>query len=146
MPAHLHHISVFVKDMKRALDLFNGVLGMTIVQRVEGVRGRRISSLLGIAGFQGDLVFLKHPAQRVFLELVHQTHPSPGSRPSRSADGLGLSLTVPDLAATHAALRRAGWRPLSEPLDMVDPSGRPISLFCFHTDEGMMVELIQQAA
>lgn len=146
MPAHLHHISIFVQDLPRALELFSGLLGMRIVQQVAGVSGRRISTLLGIAGFRGDLVFLKHPAQSVCLELVRQTHPSPLPRPGRTAPGFGLSLTVPDLEAMHAALRQAGWPPLSEPLDMTDPAGRPIRLFCFHTDEGLMVELIQQAA
>ncbi|MCF8042564.1 MAG: VOC family protein [Desulfarculaceae bacterium] len=145
MPALMHHVSVFVRDMERSLELFNGILGMDTVKRLGGVRGEGISTLVGISDFSADLAFLKHPGQKILLELVRQTGPPQAINPQCSMNGFGISLTVPDLDAVHASLSQAGWSPISEPLDMIDPSGSAIRLFCFHTDEGMMVELIQQA-
>ena len=142
----MHHVSILVNDMERALELFTGILGMVAIQRLDGVEGARISNLLGKSDFRADMVFLKHPEQRVCLELVRQTRPLPKAQPPGEAGRFGVSLTVSDLDAAHAALGRAGWTPLSEPLEMPDPSGRSIRLFCFLTDEGLMVELIQQAA
>ncbi len=146
MSARMHHVSIFVEDMKRALELFSGILGLEEVQRLDGVEGSRISALLGKSDFQADMVFLKHPDQRVCLELVRQTRPSPEAPSPGVAGRFGVSLAVSDLDAAHAGLRRAGWTPLSDPLEMTDPSGRSIRLFCFLTEEGLMVELIQQAA
>ena len=145
MPARMHHVSIFVQDMERALQLFNGILGLEILQRLEGVRGEGLSTLLGMPDFQADMVFLKHPDQRICLELVRRTGPGQDSADSRGAAGFGLSLTVPDLNAVHAELKQAGWPPLSQPMRMTDPSGRAIRLFCFRTAEGLMVELIQNA-
>ena len=146
MPALMHHVSVFVKDMERSLELFSGILGMQTVKQLNGVQGERISTLLGISDFSADMAFLKHPGQKILLELVRQTGPAKSLRPHGAMGGFGISLTVPDLDAVHAALRRADWPPISEPLGMLDPSGSAIRLFCFHTDEGMVVELIEQAA
>lgn len=146
MSARMHHVSIFVQDMERALELFSGILGLEEVQRLDGVGGSRVSALLGISEFLADMVFLKHPGQKVCLELVRQTSPMPEDPPPGGAGRFGVSLTVSDLDEAHAALSRAGWAPLSEPLEMCDPSGRSIRLFCFLTDEGLMVELIQQAA
>ncbi len=143
MTASMHHVSIFVQDMKRALQLFNGILGMPITQQLEGVQGSSISTLLGIPDFRGDMAFLKHPDQQICLELVRQTRGPQGGNSDIS--GFGISLAVPDLDAVHANLNREGWNPLSEPLDMLDPSGRNIRLFCFRTEEGLMVELIQKA-
>ena len=145
MPALMHHVSVFVKDMERSLELFSGILGMQTVKRLNGVQGERLSTLLGISDFSADMAFLKYPGQKILLELVRQTGPVKNPRPHGAMGGFGISLTAPDLDAVHAELERAGWIPLSEPLDMPDPSGSAIRLFCFHTDEGMMVELIEQA-
>lgn len=143
MSASMHHVSIFVQDMKRALQLFNEILGLPVMQQLEGIRGGSISTLLGIPGFRGDMAFLKHPDQRICLELVRQTGGPQGGNSDSS--GFGISLTVPGLDEVHASLSREGWNPLSEPLDMLDPSGRNIRLFCFRTEEGLMVELIQKA-
>ncbi|MCB2193057.1 MAG: VOC family protein [Deltaproteobacteria bacterium] len=144
MPALMHHVSIFVRDMERSLELFTGILGMESVKRLDNVQGGRISTLLGIPDFSADMVFLKHPRQKILLELVRQTGPAPDPGPRDGMSGFGISLAVPDLDSLHAELGRAGWSPLSEPLDMLDPSGAAMRLFCFRTDEGMMVELIQQ--
>jgi catechol 2,3-dioxygenase-like lactoylglutathione lyase family enzyme len=142
LTALMHHVSIFVQDMKRALQLFNGILGMPIIQQMEGVHGGGISTLLGIPDFRGDMAFLKHPNQKICLELVRQNG---GLQDGDSGiSGFGICLAVPDLDAVHVALTREGWIPLSKPLEMMDPSGRAMRVFCFRTDEGLMVELIQQ--
>jgi catechol 2,3-dioxygenase-like lactoylglutathione lyase family enzyme len=146
LSAHIHHISVFVKDIERSLELFNGLLGMEVVQRLDGVRGSRISTLLGAEGFEADMVFLKHKAQKVCLELVRQTGPLADPISPGEMNGFGLSLTAPDLDGLHARLSQAGWSPLSDPLDMAGPDGQPVRIFCFRTEEGMVVELIEEAA
>jgi len=145
VPALMHHVSVFVKDMERSLELFNGILGMETVKRLGEVQGERISTLLGISDFSAELAFLRHPRQKILLELVRPTGPSPRPHHHDAMGGFGISLTVPDVDAVHADLKRAGWDPISDPLAMADPSGAAMRLFCFRTEEGMMVELIQQA-
>lgn len=144
MTALMHHVSIFVQDMKRALQLFNGILGMQIIQQMEGVQGSGISTLLGISDFKGDLAFLKHPDQRICLELVRQTRGPQACQADGDMGGFGISLTVPDLDAVHASLTREGWIPISKPLEILDPSGRAMRVFCFRTDEGLIVELLQQ--
>lgn len=146
MSGELHHVSIFVRDMERSLELFSGLLGMEIVQRVPRVKGNRIDRLLGITGFEAEMVFLKHRAQKVCLELVRQTAPAGANPPPAASGQFGLSLVVRKIDHIHAQLRRAGWNPLSEPLEMRDPAGKPKRLFCFHTDEGLMVELIERLA
>ena len=146
MSTRIHHISIFVNNMERSLQLFRDLLGMEEIQRLPGVRGSRISKLLGIAEFEAEMVFLKHPAQKVSLELVHQLSPPRVDRNTNKTGGFGLSFMVPDLGGIYKDLAREGWSPISEPLEMVDPAGRSIRLFCFPTDEGVMVELIEQAA
>ena len=146
MSGELHHVSIFVRDMERSLELFSGLLGMEIVQRVPKVKGNRIAKLLGVAGFEAEMVFLKNSAQKVCLELVKQTAPARAEPPPDASGQFGLSLVVPDIEQIHGQLERAGWNPLSEPLEMRDPAGKLKRLFCFHTDEGLMVELIERLA
>lgn len=144
LPARIHHTSVFVKDLQRSLELFNGILGMEITSRLPVVKGTRISRLLDIPNFEAEMVLLRHPEQKVFLELIRQSNPavSPGSSTCRS--GFCLTLTVPDLDSVHDRLIEAGWRPISEPLSMSDPAGQSVRLFCFRIDDCMLVELIEQ--
>jgi catechol 2,3-dioxygenase-like lactoylglutathione lyase family enzyme len=142
LSAQLHHVSIFVRDMERSLELFVDLLGMRRVTHLKGVKGRRLSRLLGIADFAADMVFLKHPEQPVSLELVHQTGGEPQCPRSTGLNGFGLSLLVNDLEGLHRRLMEKGWAPISQPLEMVDPGGEPIKLFCFPTDEGLLVELI----
>lgn len=146
MPARIHHAFVFVKDMQRSLALFNGLLGMEITGRMPLVKGARISRLLGIPNFEAEMVFLRYPEQNIFLELISPFDHTESPDHSTARSGFGLSLTVPDLVGVHARLIEAGWRPISEPLRMRDPAGRPLRLFCFRTDEGLLVELMEPVA
>jgi len=139
----MHHVSIFVRDLERSLELFSGLLGLEKVKHLKGVKGRQLSRLLGLADFEADMVFLKHPSQHILLELVRQTGGS-GDRPwPAGPSGFGLSFVVRDLAGLHARLAKGGWQPLSEPLRMPGPDGKPLNLFCFLTEEGFMVELIE---
>lgn len=146
MPASIHHLSVFVNDMRRSIELFQGLLGLEVVFSLPRVRGSRISRMLGIPDFEAEMVFLRRPDQAVGLELVRLM--DGGEKPDRAADrsGFSLSFTIPDLDEVYARLGEAGWIPVSEPLDMIDPDGRPARIFCFHTDEGILIELIERPA
>lgn len=119
---------------------------MEITGRLPVVKGTRISRLLDIPKFEAEVVFLRHPEQKVFLELICQRDPAVSSDSSTSRSGFCLTLTVPDLDCVHESLIETGWRPFSEPLSMYDPAGKSVRLFCFRIDDGMLVELIEQVS
>ncbi|MCB2188258.1 MAG: VOC family protein [Deltaproteobacteria bacterium] len=142
MPALLHHIPIFVRDLARSLELFHGLLGWEVTQKLPGVQSRRLARLLGLAEFSADLVFLGSPGQKVFLELIHPLDGTGETGQLASLAGGSLSLAVEELDSLHARLREGGWPPISEPVEMRDPVGRPVRVFCFRTDEGLLVELV----
>ncbi len=143
----LHHISVTVEDLDRAVGLFRDVLGFELQWRVPKAGGRVLESLLGVPGIQAELAFLSDGATRVGVELSRLMAPESTDPPRDfGAPGtMALSLSVRDLDALHQRLTRLGWSPLSPCLDLKPPGGPPARAFCVPLEPGVLLELIEEA-
>ncbi|MEJ2644022.1 MAG: VOC family protein [Gammaproteobacteria bacterium] len=116
----LHHVSVLVGDTARALAFYHGVLGIA----VDGGRPD--------LGFPG--AWLNVGGAQIHLLELPNPDPTIG-RPAHGGRDRHVALTVRDVAATAAALERAG-------IDYTrSRSGRP-ALFCRDPD-GNALELVE---
>lgn len=143
----LHHVSVFVTDMQRALYLFRDVLGFTAQWHVPLAGGKKLSALLGLPGMQAELIYLRSPDGEFDLELSRLIQPFMNV-PSARLGGPGsvsLSLTVNDLDLLHERITAEGWEPLSSCLEMRSPEGILVRAFCFSTEDGLTLELVEKA-
>lgn len=146
MSNDLHHVSLFVADMERALHLFRNLLSFELVWRAAPIGGRKLSAVLGIPNIKAELAFLRSRPDSVAVELVHMIQPSGGKKAvSFSAPGtVVLTLIVEDLQFLHQRLTEEGWAPLTSCVEMRTPEGDPVRVFCFRTQEGITIELIEQ--
>jgi catechol 2,3-dioxygenase-like lactoylglutathione lyase family enzyme len=144
----LHHVTVFVRDMDRALHLFRDILGFELLWRKVPVGGRKLSALVDIPDIELELAFLQGRPGGVAVELARMIRPTLGE-PQAKIEGpgtSGLCLMVKDLDGVHQRLTEEGWSPFTACMEMMTPEGDPIRAFCFRTDEGMNVELIEEVA
>ena len=144
----LHHVSVFVSDMDRAISLFRDILGFNLLWRVPKAGGGLLSTLLGVPGIEAELACLAGHGNGVALELSRLIHPVTSDLPvSFGALGtVALSLTVRDLDLLHQRLSGGGWAPLSPCLNLKPPQGKPVRAFCVHVEPGVLLELIEEVA
>ena len=105
-----------------------------------------MAALLGIPDIKMEIAYLQNGAGSVAVELCRVLHPAVEKQAANfgSPGVMSLSLQVKDLDLLHARLTREGWTPFSSCLDMSDPEGHPIRLFCFPVENGMVVELIEK--
>jgi len=146
MPVDLHHVTVFVADMDRSLHLFRDILGFDLIWRKEKVGGHQLSALVGIPEFEVELLFLQRQAGNgVGIELARMILPAMEKNSAKLADmaNVGLCLGVEDLDGIHTRLTNEGWTPFTPCMDFATPDGDSVRGFCFRTDEGMNVELIE---
>jgi len=148
MANDLHHASIFVTDMDRALHLFKDILGFELLWRVSPVGGRKLSALLGIPDMKAELAYLQGRSGGVGVELVRLIRPTMDESPIRfgKAGMLGLSLVVEDLNGLHQRLTEEGWTPFTPCMQIRTPQGDPVRVFCFRTEEGLTLELIEEVA
>jgi catechol 2,3-dioxygenase-like lactoylglutathione lyase family enzyme len=141
-----HHISIIVSDLDRNLKLFRDILGFDLSWRLPQLKGKKISQLLGIPGMEAEVAYLTGPSKGVDIELARLQHPEMGGEGARfgEAGTVCLSLTVEGLEALHRRLTTEGWAPLSPCTDLRSPEGVPYRMFCFRTDEGLLVELMER--
>jgi catechol 2,3-dioxygenase-like lactoylglutathione lyase family enzyme len=133
---------LFVKDMGRSIRLFHDILGFDQLWRLPKVGGKKLSAVMGLPEMQAEIAYLQKQAGETAVELVRllDGSPAPGGR----AGGVGLSLAVEDLSGLHRKLVEEGWKPFTEPVKMLGPDGREIEMFCFRTEEGLLVELFEK--
>lgn len=142
----VHHVALFVADMDRARYLFQDILGFGLAWHAPMVKGNRISSLLGIQDVKMEIAYLQNEFGDTAVELCRMIHPAKKQDPKTfgSPGTVSLSLRVKNLDQLHDRLSREGWPPFSSCLDMQDPEGHPVRIFCFSTEEGMVIELIEK--
>jgi len=146
MGASLHHVSVFVADMDRAVRLFRDVLGFELHWRVPKAGGRLLSTLLGVPGIQAELAYLAGEEGGTAVELSRLIQPpqSGGPVPFGDLGTVALTLRVRDLDRLHRSLSDGGWVPLSPCLDLEPPQGNPVRAFCVPVEPGVLLELIEE--
>lgn len=146
MANDLHHVSVFVADMDRALHLFKDILGFELLWRVPSAGGRKLSALLGIPDMEAELAYLQRSTNDVAIELSRLIRPTMDTPPVQfgGVGTIGLSLIVEDLDGLHRRLSEEGLTPLTPCMEMRSPEGVLIRVFCFRTEEGVTIELIEQ--
>jgi catechol 2,3-dioxygenase-like lactoylglutathione lyase family enzyme len=142
----VHHVALFVADMDRARYLFQDILGFDLAWHAPMVKGNRMAALLGIPDVKMEIAYLRSRPDGVAVELGRMIHPVMEKQSSSfgSPGTASLSLQVKKLDQLHQRLSREGWLPFSPCLDMPDPAGHPVRLFCFPMEEGMVVELIEK--
>jgi len=145
MSTDVHHIAVFVVDLERTLQLFRDILGFSLVWRVASVGGSKLSTVVGIPGMKAEIAYLEEQPGGVAVELVRLIQPSKERMPDDFGvpGSVTLSLVVESLDGLYQRLCKEGWKPLTQSVDIRTPGGDPIRMFCFRTDEGLMVELIE---
>ncbi|HKJ10551.1 MAG TPA: VOC family protein [Gammaproteobacteria bacterium] len=116
----LHHVSILVSDTARALAFYQGVLGIEVDDGRPDL------------GFPG--AWLNVGSAQIHLLELPNPDPSDG-RPAHGGRDRHVALTVRDVAATAAALERAGVGYTRS------RSGRP-ALFCRDPD-GNALELVE---
>jgi catechol 2,3-dioxygenase-like lactoylglutathione lyase family enzyme len=145
--AKVHHVGLFVSNMDRARHLFQDILEFGLVWHLPMVKGSRMAELMGIPNVQMEIVYLQNGPGNTAVELCRMIHPVKKQSPKAfgSPGTTSLSLNVENLDQLHKRLTREGWSPLSPCLDMRDPEGHPVRIFCFSAEEGVVVELIEKA-
>lgn len=146
MGATLHHVSIFVEDLERALRLFQDVLGFDLIWRIPRAGGRVLSTLLGIPHMEAELAYLSDEKSRVGLELSRRIHsPEDALAPLFGDPGtFAVSLSVKNLDRLHQRLSKGGWKPLSPCLELKPPKGAPARAFCVPVEPGVLLELIEE--
>jgi catechol 2,3-dioxygenase-like lactoylglutathione lyase family enzyme len=145
MVSSLHHVSIFVKDMDRAIRLFRDILGFNLSWRVERARGRVLSSLLGIREVEAELAYLESGSKGTAVEISRLIRPAMEDSPNDfgNAGTCSFGLCVDNLEELHVRLAREGWTPLSSCLDLNPPGGSPARAFCVRIESGVLLELLE---
>jgi catechol 2,3-dioxygenase-like lactoylglutathione lyase family enzyme len=147
MASILNHISMIIKDVERTIHLFRDLLGFQVIWHQEKVGGGKLSAMLGIPGFECEMVYLQRAPDGAAVELIRMKHPPIKDNAGLCFGGLGsvgLSMKVEVIEGLHERLTDEGWTPFSKCMDLITPKGVPIRAFCFATDEGVTVELFQE--
>lgn len=145
MANDLHHVSVFVAEMDRAISLFRDILGFELVWRVPKAGGKKISALLGIPDMEAELTYLQTNPTGVAIELCRLIRPEMDMPLVRfgGVGTVGLSLTVGDLDRLYQRLTIEGWPPLTPCMNMRSPDGHPIRVFCIRVEDSLTLEFIE---
>jgi len=147
MAGSLHHVVVFVTDIERSLHLFRDLLGFDLVWGIGRVGGRKMSALVGIPDLEAEMAYLQNNPSSVAVELLHVVGPPMTHDPVRSTQPgrVGLSLVVDNLDEIHRRLTEEGWPPFTPCMDIISPEGKSVRVFCFRTEDGLTIELIEDS-
>ncbi|MFH0731288.1 MAG: VOC family protein [Pseudomonadota bacterium] len=147
MAGILHHISMIIGDVERTVHLYRDLLGFQVIWHQEKVGGGKLSAMLGIPGFECEMVYLQQAPDGAAVELIRMKAPSMKDFGGLRFGGLGsvaLSIKVEDVERLHERLKDEGWTPFSDCMNLKTPKGVSLRAFCFATDEGVTVELFQE--
>jgi catechol 2,3-dioxygenase-like lactoylglutathione lyase family enzyme len=147
MASILNHISIIVKDVERAIHLYQDLLGFQVIWHQKKVGGGKLSAMLGIPGFECEMVYMQRVPDGAAVELIRTIQPPIENNADfrfGALGSVGLSMQVEDIDGLHERLTDEGWTPISQCMELMTPTGVPIRAFCFATDEGVTVELFQE--
>jgi diaminopimelate decarboxylase len=143
----IDHVSITVADLDRSLEFYEGLLGLTVLDRgeLDPVLIERMTGVAGTVVTYADVEL----GSRVLELLQYETAELPrpiASRPSRPG-GIHIGLGVDDAQAVHERLAGAGNMPLSPPVllpeDGSDWAGSLV--FYVRDPDGVTVEIVQRA-
>jgi len=140
---NIRHFGIVVRDMERSLAFYRDLLGMEIRNRKEE-RGPYLDTLLGVKNGEILTVKLSSGGGSSLLELIEFSSPKDTDPRSLAVNSVGpthIALSVGDLGALMAALKKKGTRFLSEPI--ASPDGKVRLVFCRDPD-GNLVELVEE--
>jgi len=142
----LHHISIIVQNMDRSRYLFHDVLGFDLMWHLPRIKEPILGKILHIPEAELELVYLQGVNNQVAIELVRILSPK---RPVSAAIGdenqitTSICVNVDDIHQIYDQLVTKGWQPYTEIMPIRSPDGTQGRIFCFHTDEGVMIEILE---
>lgn len=139
------HFSFTVKDLKRSVAFYQGILGLEIVRLVER-EGEDISRVVAFPKAHLKEAFLKLPGSSgVLLELIEYVSPTGQAIDMRTCNpGAGhICFTVDDMAATYTTLRARGVQFKSEPVSLLAGMNKGGFAVYFVDPDGITLELYQ---
>lgn len=140
----LHHTSLTVRDLDRALAFYRDLLGMEVLFEQEK-KGGYLAEIVGYDNAHVRMAQLAFPGGGHRLELFQYLQPEPRGRPGDPRD-IGIThvcLLVDDLGPLHGRLRDAGLEFYSDPIRVdtgVNAGGTGVYL---HDPDGITLELFQ---
>ena len=139
-----NHTSFTVSSLDRAIGLFQGALGFTLLNRSPR-DPRFIEQVVGVDGADIEVAYLQAPGHR--LELIEYRGPADRGRvESRPCDAgfAHIAFDVDDIHEVIAAVRAAGSEPLGDPIT-VNAGPNKGGLVVYTRDpDGITVEFIQR--
>jgi catechol 2,3-dioxygenase-like lactoylglutathione lyase family enzyme len=75
MAGILHHISMIIGDVERTVHLYRDLLGFQVIWHQEKVGGGKLSAMLGIPGFECEMVYLQQVRDGAAVELIRMKAP-----------------------------------------------------------------------
>jgi len=140
----LDHVSLTVTDLDRSVAFYNGLLGIPILGRGEEKEGAA-TALVGGRSAQFAYADLDLGSGQI-LELLCFVRPRKESRSVKPDLHNGhFGLRVDDLAQTLTRLRRSGFEPRTEPVQLEAPAWWHGTTCVYVTDpDGITVELVER--
>lgn len=148
MPGTLHHIPIFVHDMDRSLHLFRDLLDFEVRWHRPRAAEPIIATLLDIPNAEVEMAYLQNGTDPVAIELIRLLHPPPKTQAiigNGKPGTMGLSIAVQNIKDLYNRLITEGWPPHTDMLSIRPPDVGHLNVFCFRTDEGVPIEIIEMA-
>ena len=146
MTVNIHHVSIFVADMDRAIHLFRDILGFEMSWHIPEAGGKQLSALLGIEDMKAELAYLKSGSDGISIELARLIRPVVAPQGIRfgSIGTMGVSIAVPDVDSLYDRLNEEGWIPLTRCLSIRSPDGGNLRVFCIRLENCLTLEFMEQ--
>lgn len=146
MTVNIHHVSVFIADMDRAIHLLRDILGFELLWHIPEAGGKQLSALLGIKDMRAELAYLKSGSDGISIELARLIHPVVMPQDIRfgSIGTMGVSMAVPDVGSLYDRLNEEGWAPLTRCLSIQGPDGGKMQIFCIRLENCLTLEFMEQ--
>ncbi len=140
----LDHVSVVVADLDRSLAFYHGLLGIPILGRGEEKDGGA-TAILGMKSAHFRFADLDLGSGQI-LELLQFVGPRVSTRSRRPDVSRGhFGLRVDDLAKAVSRLRKSGFRPRTDPVELEAPAWWQGARCVYVTDpDGTTVELVER--
>lgn len=141
-----NHTSFTVSSLDRAIRLFQGALGFTLLNRSPRDPAF-IAQVVGVAGADIEVAYLQAPGHRI--ELIEYRGPADrGAVESRPCDAgfAHIAFDVDDIDAAVAAVRDAGSEPLGAPIAVNAGPNKGGMVVYTRDPDGITVEFIQKPA